>query len=166
MEALGPLLGDLGTSWGGLGSLLEALGPLLGDLGSFLGDLEAVLGRSWGLLAPSWVVLEGQEGQKGSGPGGLADQEREMLGTPRRIRLSWPPPILSQRGLGDEENRTQDHREEGRVRTTGKREESEPQGRWKSRRQGCPARPEAQGAGGFISVTLVYKRFRLGVDFS
>ena len=72
----------LGTSWGGLGPLLGALGPLLGDLGSFLGDLEAVLGRSWGLLAPSWAVLEGQEGQKGSGPGGLADQGREGLLSP------------------------------------------------------------------------------------
>ena len=102
---------------------MRALGPLLGDLGSFLGDLEAVLGRSWGLLAPSWAVLEGQEGQKGSGPGGLADQGREILPLPVGFNHFDPPPTLSQRGLGDEENRTQDHREEGRVRTTGKMEE-------------------------------------------
>ena len=92
----------MGRSWdllGGLGPLLGALGPLLGDLGSFLRDLEAVLGRSWGLLvrswgllARSWAVLEGQEGQKGSGPGGLADQGREILPPPRSDSLILTPP--------------------------------------------------------------------------
>ena len=71
----------------------------MGDLGSFLGDLEAVLGRSWGLLvrswgllARSWAVLEGQEGQKGSGPGGLADQGREVLPPPVG-NASFDPPL-------------------------------------------------------------------------
>ena len=88
----------LGTSWGGLGPLLGALGPLLDDLGSFLWDLEAVLGRSWGLLVRSWgllarscAVLDGQEGQKGSEPGNLTDQGREMLGG-GEIADSGPPP--------------------------------------------------------------------------
>ena len=89
----------LGTSWGGLRRLLGALGPLLGDLGSFLWDLEAVLGRSWGLLvrswgllARSWAVLDGQEGQKGSGPGGLADQGREILPPPGETPVLTPHP--------------------------------------------------------------------------
>ena len=89
----------LGTSWGGLGPLLGALGPLLGDLGSFLWDLEAVLGRSWGLLvrswgllARSWAVLDGQEGQKGSGPGGLVDQGANHLNPfPSDSPVSTPP---------------------------------------------------------------------------
>ena len=150
MEALGPLLDDLGTSWGGLGSLLEALGPLLGDLGSFLGELEAVLVRSWGLLAPSWAVLEGQEAQKGSGPGGLADQGREVLPPRRGLNHSDPPLELTKEGSGK--------RKTG-LWTTGKREESGTQGRGKSQdhredgrveKKRCSARPEAQGAGGFF----------------
>ena len=134
---------------------MGALGPLLGDLGSFLGDLEAVLGRSWGLLvrswellARSWAVLEGQEGQKGSGPGGLADQGREVLPPRRGNNDSDPPLELTKEGSGK--------RKTG-LWTTGKREESGTQGRGKSQdhredgrveKKRCSARPEAQGAGG------------------
>ena len=88
LRSLGSLLGP----WGGLGPLLGALGPLLGDLGSFLSHLEAVLGRSWGLLARSWAVLDGQESQQGSEPGGLADQGREVLPPPGWNSYSGPPP--------------------------------------------------------------------------
>ena len=70
---------------------MGALGSLLVDLGSLLGDLEAVLDCSWslldcseGLLDRSWVVLRGQEGQKGSGPGSQCGHGKTL-----------PPPPLA-----------------------------------------------------------------------
>ena len=89
---LGAILGRLGAILGRLGAILGHLGTILGRLGIILGHSWEVLGRSWGLLARSWAVLDGQESQKGSGPGRLADQGREVLSPPRRKRLFLTPP--------------------------------------------------------------------------
>ena len=124
----------LRTSWGGLGPLLGALGPLLGALGpllgdleSFLGDLETVLGRSWGLLvrswgllARSWVVLGVQESP---GQGASVARAKRFSPPPGETLVSDPPQSSDPEGQGK--------RKTG-LRTTGKREESGPQGRGKS----------------------------------
>ena len=92
-----------------------------------------LLGRSWGLLARSWAVLDGQEGQKGSGPGGLCGQGQTILPPPSEIADPDPHPsrlYSTFRGQRNEENETMERR------TTGKREESGPQGRGKSPLEG------------------------------
>ena len=130
------------------GSLLEALGSLLGPLGvvlgrswGLLGRSWAILGRSWGILRRSWVALGGSWFALGGSwldhePSWRAKRARRAAGQEAwktRGAKSYPPlsdsttfdppSTLDTRGLREEKNGTQDHREEGRVRTTGKREE-------------------------------------------
>ena len=154
----------LGASWGGLGPLLKALRVVLGDLGSFLRDLEAVLGRSWGLLvrswgllARSWAVLDGQGGQKGSEPGSLTDQEREVLPPPPSDSPVSTPPLaylLNFQGQGKEERGTIEFKNRRMQGREGRKkcmvEIFEEKRGMMVKEKGCSARREAQGAGGFF----------------
>ena len=125
-SVLGPLGVVLGRSWELLGlswAILSRSWGILRRSWVALGGSWELLARSWGLLARSWAVLEGQESQKGSGPGGLADQGREVLPSPSDSTTLTPPLHSAKEGSV--------MRKTG-LRTTGKREESEPQGRGKS----------------------------------
>ena len=103
-------------------------------------DLEAVLGRSWGLLvrswgllARSWAVLDGQEGQKAADQGAWRTQG-QTVSAPTLGKGHFPPPplasTLSLPGPEEEENETME------LSTTGKTEDSGPQGRGKSPLEG------------------------------
>ena len=82
--------------------ILERSCPSWRDLGS----LRAILG-------PLGAILDGQEGQKGSGPGGLVAQGQTILPPPRRVR-PVPPPIPST-------TRAKGKRKEGLEMVEGKR---------------------------------------------
>ena len=115
---------------------METLGALLGTLGSLLG----------GFGGP-----RGPEGQRTRAPGGPGENSFN----PPRGFADFDPPLdrnMRTKGRGKLDYGTRKSAQRT-SRTTGKREESGPKGRWKREEEGYRARPEAQGAGGFVKAS-------------
>ena len=133
--------GRPGSLLGALESVLGPLGVVLGRSWELLGLSWAILSRSWGILRRSWVALGGSWfALAGSwlapGRSWRAKRARRAAGQGASVgqgKRGHPPPV----GFADfhppqgSEHEGQGKRKTG-LRTTGKREESGPQGRGKS----------------------------------